>query len=265
VACLESRAAAVAGVFNPQHIANTLWAYATLGIQPGAGLVACLERRAAAVVGEFNPQDIANTLWAYASMNLCPGHDFLSVLIHGAHKCLWSQLFDTEHVVQLHQYMLTHRLQGWEDGQSLAIVESLAMEMGNMGLEALSSQQPIEDMSHLQCIVAAAVKRVYKGNVIDEYVCPVSGYSIDIHIPPVDGSPAGASGIAIEVNGPYHYLVDRSYRRTHSANGATILKRRLLERIGHTVLTVPYWEWDALGSDNDRDEYIRHALSVLGL
>jgi len=34
---LEGRAEALAGTFNAQEVANTLWAYATMGREPGAG------------------------------------------------------------------------------------------------------------------------------------------------------------------------------------------------------------------------------------
>jgi hypothetical protein len=30
---------AISGEFKPQEVASTLWAYATLGMQPGGGLV----------------------------------------------------------------------------------------------------------------------------------------------------------------------------------------------------------------------------------
>ena len=65
---LEGRLRAVAGESKPQAIANTLWAYATLGKRPGAGVVGALEGRLRAVAGESNPQAIANTLWAYARL-----------------------------------------------------------------------------------------------------------------------------------------------------------------------------------------------------
>jgi hypothetical protein len=32
-----------------------------------------LERRAEAISGEFNSQDVANTLWAFATMGIRPG------------------------------------------------------------------------------------------------------------------------------------------------------------------------------------------------
>ena len=43
---LEGLAEAVAGTFNTQDVANTLWAYATMGREPGAGLMRELEGRA---------------------------------------------------------------------------------------------------------------------------------------------------------------------------------------------------------------------------
>ena len=41
------------GNFNPQDLANTAWAFATLG-QPG--------------LDDFNPQELANTAWAFATL-----------------------------------------------------------------------------------------------------------------------------------------------------------------------------------------------------
>jgi hypothetical protein len=56
-----------AGTFNAQDVANTLWAYATMGRKPGAGLMR-VEGRAEALAGTFNAQNVANTLWAYAKL-----------------------------------------------------------------------------------------------------------------------------------------------------------------------------------------------------
>ena len=36
---LVGRAEAVAGTLNAQNVANTLWAYATMGREPGAGMM----------------------------------------------------------------------------------------------------------------------------------------------------------------------------------------------------------------------------------
>ena len=42
------------GDFNPQNLANTEWAFATLG-QPDAQLFTSLAREAARCMGDFNP------------------------------------------------------------------------------------------------------------------------------------------------------------------------------------------------------------------
>jgi hypothetical protein len=48
---LEGRTEALANTFNAQDVANTLWAYATMGREPGAGMMRGLEGRAEAVAG----------------------------------------------------------------------------------------------------------------------------------------------------------------------------------------------------------------------
>ena len=73
IGALERRAEALAGTFNAQGVANTLWAYATMGRKPGAGLMKELEGLAEALAGTFNAQAVANTLWAYATMGREPG------------------------------------------------------------------------------------------------------------------------------------------------------------------------------------------------
>ena len=45
VSKLDRRAETRAGTFNAQNVANTLWAYATMGREPGAGVMRELEGR----------------------------------------------------------------------------------------------------------------------------------------------------------------------------------------------------------------------------
>ncbi len=59
---LKRRAEAISGEFNSQDIANTLWAFATMGTKPGDNMMGQLERRAEGISGEFKPQEVANTL-----------------------------------------------------------------------------------------------------------------------------------------------------------------------------------------------------------
>ena len=58
----ERRAEVMAGDFNSQGIANTLWAYATMGRKPGELLMGQLERRSEVMAGDFNSQEVSNTV-----------------------------------------------------------------------------------------------------------------------------------------------------------------------------------------------------------
>ena len=51
---LERRAEATAGKFSSEEVANTLWAFATMGRDPGERVMELLERRTEATAGEFN-------------------------------------------------------------------------------------------------------------------------------------------------------------------------------------------------------------------
>ena len=53
---LEGRAEALAGTFKAQEVANTLWAYATMGREPGAVVMRELEGQAEALAGTFTTQ-----------------------------------------------------------------------------------------------------------------------------------------------------------------------------------------------------------------
>jgi hypothetical protein len=53
----------MAGTFNAQNVACTLWTYATMGREPGAGAMRVSEGRAETLAGTFNARNVATTLW----------------------------------------------------------------------------------------------------------------------------------------------------------------------------------------------------------
>ena len=55
--------------------------------------------------------------------------------------------------------------------------------------------------------------------------------------------------IANEVNGPCHYLSDRSL------NGSSSLKYRLLQQLSWKVIVISYFDWNKL-SEDDKIKYI---------
>ena len=96
------------------------------------------------------------------------------------------------------------------------------------------------------------------------------GYSIDITVE------WGGETIAIEVDGPSHFM-----GAGRLVTGSTALKRRQLRRLGwkaragcccgghsswcelllwRQVLSVPFWEWGATKTADDRREYLERGL-----
>ena len=88
-----------------------------------------------------------------------------------------------------------------------------------------------------------------------EYVEPLTGYSLDLAIP--------SSRIAIEVDGPSHFLLPDS-QGVRAPNGPTKLKRRLLAAAGWRVISVPFYEWDGLNTADERHAYLERAVGSLG-
>jgi hypothetical protein len=80
-------------------------------------------------------------------------------------------------------------------------------------------------------------------SVEDEVRCPKSGYSIDMravdsgaHDSALETGGERSSGRvwAVEFDGPSHFLA------SGAPTGATLLKRRHLELLGHALVSVPY-------------------------
>jgi hypothetical protein len=96
-------------------------------------------------------------------------------------------------------------------------------------------------------------------SVEDEFRCPKSGYSIDMRVHVRDNSKSStgaAAGWAVEFDGPSHFLTCRL------PVGGTLMKRRHLELLGYTVVSLPFWEWDQLTGSDERKKYIRGKLRI---
>ncbi len=65
----------------------------------------------------------------------------------------------------------------------------------------------------------------------------------------------------IEVDGPVHYLKNER-GNTKKICGVYLMKERLLQKQGHSVLHVPYFEWDSLKGDDNKRKYLEKLLSL---
>jgi len=288
---LEARAVEIAHCFNPQNIANTLWAYAAWERRPRAESMRALCAQAEHEAASFSAQNIANTLRAFAILAFPPGDGLLGALASRAAEVecefktmevaslLWSACYlcidapaltcrfvngleeavcrlrhaddlDDASLSQLHMFFLACQLEeGLACGLSRPVL-SVGETIGGVAREAFAAQGARP--SHTQHQVSAALRSMHLC-VQDEFRCPQSALSLD-HV--VANESSRPWHWAIEVDGPQHFLACRS------ATGGTIVKRRLVRRLGYSLVSIPYWEWDALPEPGQRVEYLRGLLHV---
>ena len=253
---LEGRAEALAGTFNAQDVANTLWAYATMGRAPGAGLMRELEGRAEALAGTFNAQDVANSLWAACVFFLLfdPGQGWrwVHTLVQRLVSLGEAASFNTAQLCQVHQFFVgcsvepRLRMEAVNDMCALKETCREAFECAKSAPSGIQQQ------------VSETLRRLGL-SVEDEARCPKSGYSIDMLVHVHDSSLGGERSSrggpwAVEFDGPLHFLA------SGAPTGATLLKRRYLQLLGHTLVSVPYWEWERCQGAGEREQYLRSKL-----
>ncbi|KAJ1492750.1 hypothetical protein T484DRAFT_2887180 [Baffinella frigidus] len=287
------RAAATTGAFNPPEVAGVLWGLATMGVRPDPGLLEAMQRQATATAKGYTPQGVASVLWALATMGerIHPGllgvmqrrvmataADFeaqgvatvlwalatTGVRANGTLVALMDRLaarvlqvrgqLDEKAKCQIHQWLLACEL-GLVAGASLSSgVARVKQEIGEACLQAFSGLVTCE--SWLQREVAAALRSGgAEVEIEEEYRDVRSGYSIDVLVR--RRSAAGSTEWAVEVDGPFHFLLDGT------PDGSTLLKRKQLGQLGYTVVPVPFWEWNALRGEEAKWCYLAWALPGL--
>ncbi len=215
-----------------------------------------LERRAEAISGEFNSQEVANTLWAICffciQFNLSPRF-FCSF------SCSLPSIVldDQKTLCQLHQVFISYDMIDGLHADLSVSVQTLKEKLGpscqaafvGVPVHPSASQQQVSDTLQGMGL-----------SVADEFRCPKSGYSIDmvVHDMRVNtkSSIGSSAGWAVEYDGPSHFLTCRL------PVGGTLMKRRHLELLGYTVVSLPFWEWDQLTGSDERKEYLRGKLHI---
>ena len=65
---IERLSSATAVAFSRQHLANTVWAYATVEYEGSSYFLGKLAKALTLRAGDCNPQEISNTVWAFAKL-----------------------------------------------------------------------------------------------------------------------------------------------------------------------------------------------------
>jgi hypothetical protein len=183
-------------------------------------------------------------------------HSFLHVLGGRLVSLGKARCFNDAELRQLHQFFLScsmeenlcvDALNGMHD-----LKEACLSAFAGTATAPSATQQEVSKM--LGCMGLS---------VEDEARCPRSGYSIDMLVHRSALAMGGEKSSrgeawAVEFDGPLHFLASRA------PTGATLLKRRHLQLLGHALVSVPYWEWDACKGAGEREQYLWLKLGECG-
>jgi hypothetical protein len=79
-----------------------------------------------------------------------------------------------------------------------------------------------------------------------EQVTADGALSIDIA-----ATTAAGVRVAIEADGPWHFI-----QPSNTPEGGTLFRNRALAARGYAVLSIPYWEWNALRGADSKQQYL---------
>jgi hypothetical protein len=259
--------------FELRNLSITAWSFATVNILHPT-LFDLISDTVITCKFEFHSQSTANLLWAFASIGRVDHHLFSYLVTHV--KSLLRDFTCQDLATVAWSYAIANVSSPDLDGAFIAILQSKEDEFNDAQLRALNQWQlwQLELGSHTslpsslrqRCYDAFIMDRTnpshFQDDVINELtsigfkpqaemILSTSGYRLDACIM-VHGEKVG-----IEVDGPYHFT-------GCIPNGHTILKRRQVPIIDNMkIISLPYWEWDALASYSSRrkQEYLLHKLS----
>ena len=279
--------AATLGDWNAQDFSNTIYACGQLGITPPADWLQRFWHASALKLGDFTPQNLSNTLYACGQLGVTPPGDWLERFSSAFEQALPDM--SQQHLANTAIALATLAL--WElplwRGLWARLCSSLPPDTAGW-----SAEDRINAMQMYQAYQAAAVERPGllpapspeliaagrkswidqardgEGNSragsfhagvsaclmrmgvahTNEHLCDRADRSIDIAI-------EGATPVAVEVDGPTHFLQDGR------PNGSTLLRNRTLAAHGWRVAAVDYRVWDALRTQEQQDQYLRRLLA----
>eukprot|EP00899_Mesostigma_viride_P019696 jgi/Mesvir1/27728/Mv07425-RA.1 len=254
--------------FSTQQVSNLVWAFATAGkgtpelysaadawvlrgcnegvaVTGGSGLEPA---HAGAHVGTTHwakdgadSQTAANMLWALAAAGRPHGPAAKALLM------AWSKLgtpttpnFQSG-LKQVCQYVLA--CADVNDQQNDHYCTSVLQRWQDIGLEDKEQPGPFSSDFHVE------VSELLEGMGIGhENEVPFFHGLVFVDIL-INGK------VAVEVDGPSHF-----YRDSGAVTAGTLLKRRILQRGGLKVASVPYLKWRTLKGRDEKEEYLRRVL-----
>ncbi|KAG6382326.1 hypothetical protein SASPL_158010 [Salvia splendens] len=245
---------------NSQNVANLAGAFASMQ-HSAPELFAELCKRASVLITTFQPQEIAQVLWAFASLNEAadPLLDSLDKAFDGC--SVVANLVDERETVGNDVPLRVEftRDQIGNVAWSYAVMGRLDRVFFSHVWRALNhfdgrsiSEQHREDVVfasqlHLvmQCLKVEYPSLSTGLEWIKEY--SVDGYTVD--------AVCLDKKVALEIDGPTHFS-----RNTGVPLGHTILKRRYIAAVGWKIISVSHQDWEELQGEFEQLDYLTRIL-----
>ncbi len=201
-----------------------------------------LEAAAVRVAPSMNAQDVANALWALATLGWQANANMASVFQQHVEA-----LFSNSGRKQFSSEALSQLLQAHLASQFLRL-GLLTLPFSNLQVALAAHREKAREVtvSTGQREVGESLRRLGISHAL-EYITADGLFSIDLAM--VDRR------IAVEFDGPSHFLTD-----TPEPRGHTRLRYRLLSAMGWHVVSIPFFEWDRLHQPEQMDAYVKHRL-----
>jgi hypothetical protein len=236
-----------------QEISNSIWAYARFAYHPGR-LMAIFIQEIESRVEEFSGQSCTNLLWAMAVLTATHCKAFVMLLDRFKVLDAGGEYFVELQYCQVLQAALLAQFErrgsgstGWRPEVDLK-EETVDRALAFWGQQQKESSK----VSAFHLDVSDALNSLGVEHHI-EFLTANDLFSVDIAI--VDG---GDKKIAVEVDGPYHFPVN-----SRTPLGHTMIRRRLLRASGWTVIPVPWFDWFAIETSEQRANYLAKKLAMV--
>jgi hypothetical protein len=196
----------------------------------------------------FETRPLAKLAWACAAVEYSPTEAFASGLAERFESMSWEIHRDREELRQLHQWQLwfveQQRAAPFSPHLSALCLDSFVLGASEHGTLIPGGTRVTRFQRQVTDGLAALGLRP------EPEVVTSSGYTLDalVHWK--------GERVGVEADGPHHFRA-----RTHVPTASTQLKRRQVRALGEMLCPIPWWEWNACGSDvQQQGEYLRAAL-----
>ncbi|SPR14832.1 RNA-binding protein [Orientia tsutsugamushi] len=260
--------------FNSQDLANSIWGFGRLEIKPQASFIEAWIHHATKTIDKFNSQNLANSIWGFGRLEIKPQASFIEAWIHHATKTIdkfnpqelansiygilvLNVLYDPKiKVPQQFISAVNKNIELFdENNEIISQILKAHYYFAKQGVGILTSQnrQLLEKKfktkltpchtSDLQLNVLKVVKKVLVQHPVksEHYIKQITS-SVDIFIK--------EKNTVIQVDGPRHF------DDNNAPNISTRLNTKLLKSYGYIVHRIPYWVWDKLRTNTDKEKYI---------